>query len=117
MPSSVSIEWNGDRIIAELTEACRAAIDDVTDDTDKAASNSHWWRNRSGWLESQIITEPATIEGSTVTGKVGYTYSGTKGVRSGFYGLFLELRFPTIRPAGDATFPTLARRIRERLGR
>lgn len=115
MPSHVEFEWNGDKLLEQVTEAARVAVNDVTDDTDTVASNAHWWKNRTGYGEAHIETEAAKVEGSTVTGKVGATYSGTKGVRSAFYLLFLEYKTPFLRPAGDATFPTLAARIKERL--
>lgn len=115
MPSRVSFEWNGDRILERVTEATRTAIDDTTQAADDVASTSHWWRNRTGYGEAHIVTEAAKVDGSTVRGTVGATYSGTKGVRSAFYLLFLEYKTPFLRPAGDATFPTLADRIREKL--
>jgi hypothetical protein len=115
--SRVRLDWNGDAILAEVAEAARAAIDETTQAVDDDATTSHWWRNRSGYLQRKIVTEDAVINGHRVRGSVGATYSGTKGVRSAFYGLFLEYKLPWLRPAADRNFHTLADRIRRRLER
>lgn len=115
MPSRASLQWDGDKLIEQIVEAARRGVNDVLDDTDTVASNSHWWVNRTGYGEAHIETEPAKVEGSTVAGKVGATYGhGVKGVRSAFYLLFLEYKTPFLRPAGDVTFPTLPARIERR---
>lgn len=114
MPSRASFEWNGDKILERVTEAARKGVDDTTQATDDVATASHWWANRTGNLERNIVTEPAVVEGSRVVGKVGAT-TMRKGKRTGWYGLFLEYKLPWLRPAADETFPTLATRIRERL--
>lgn len=113
MPSRARLEWNGDEVLARVTRAAAAAIDDVTEAADKDASLSHPWKNRTGRLEANLVTEPARIEGDRVVGGFGTTR------RQGFYGLFLEtlfeMRFAFLRPAADRNFPTLAARIREKL--
>jgi hypothetical protein len=117
MPSRARLDWNGERVRARILEAARGAIDETLQAVDEDASNTHWWSNRTGYLERKILTRRAVIVGNRVFGKVGTTYSGVKGVRSAFYGLFLEYRNPWLRPAGDRQFPTLAARIRRRLAR
>lgn len=117
MASRARLNWNGDKVTANLAEAARVAINETTQATDDDATSSHWWSNRTGYLERKILTEPARFEGNRVIGRVGATNSGQKGVRSAFYGLFLELKLPWLRPAGDRQFPTLAARIRRRLAR
>jgi hypothetical protein len=116
MANRASLVWNGDAVLARVTEAARVSIDETLREADLDATASHWWRNRTGNLELNIVTEPAKIVGPVISGRFGYTYSGKKGVRSGFYGLFLEMKMPVLRPAADRTFPTLAAKIRARLG-
>jgi hypothetical protein len=102
-------------VIARMREAVRAAIDDVTEAAAADASMAHWWVNRTGMLESRIVSEDARHIGGHVTGRFGTTS------KLGFYGLFHEegtvheFARPFLRPAADRTFPTLAARIRERL--
>jgi hypothetical protein len=115
MPSRVKFDWNGDTIVQRVAEAARMAIDETLDEADADASSSHWWRNRTGNLEVNIVTERARRFGYHIRGRFGTTYSGVKGHRSGFYGLFLEYRTPFLRPAADRAFPTLAAKIRRRL--
>lgn len=115
MPTGARLEWDGDQLLERVTRAAIAAVNDTTQAADDDASASHWWKNRTGNLELQTITESAKLIGSRVVGSFGTTYSGTKGVRSGFYGLFLEYKFPFLRPAADRQYPTLAERIRGRL--
>jgi len=116
MPSHARLDWNGDKLLERVTEAARVSIDETLREADLDASASHWWRNRSGYGEAHILVEDAKVEGTRVSGSVGATYSGQKGVRSAFYLLFLEYRTPWLRPAGDVTFPGLASKIRRRLG-
>lgn len=114
MPNRARLDWNGDQLAARVREAARAAIDDTLREADADASMSHWWRNRTGNLELNIVTEDAEIAGDRVTGRFGTTRS-KKGERTGFYGLFLEYQTPFLRPAADRAFPTLAAKIKARL--
>lgn len=114
MASKARLEWNGDKIIERVAEAARLAIDDTTEAADVDASASHWWKNRTGNLELNIVTQNARIVGSRVIGAFGYT-TMKRGKRTGWYGLFHEYKQPTLRPAADRVFPTLAARIRRRL--
>lgn len=118
MTSKARLDWRGEELVAKVAKATRGAIDETLDEADADASNSHWWLNRSGNLELNIVTERAQIlvsRGYTrVRGSFGYT-TMKRGKRTGWYGLFHEYRLPTLRPAADRTFPTLAARIRRRL--
>jgi nitrate reductase alpha subunit len=116
MANRASLDWDGDKLLARVAEAARVSINETLRETDAVASSSHWWHNRTGYGEAHILVEEAKVEGTRVSGKVGATYSGQKGVRSAFYLLFAEYRTPWLRPAGDRVFPTLASKIRRRLG-
>ena len=111
--------WNGDEILRRVAEASAGAIDDVTEATDKDASANHWWKARTAprGLVGQLTTTPAVLKDGRVSGSVGATYSGRKGVFSAFYGLFLERKLPWLRPAFDRNFPTLPEHMRRRLMR
>lgn len=112
------LEWYGDAIREEIVVAARHSIDETTDEAAHIAATEHGWVSRSGNLEKQTISERAVVKGPFITGRFGATYDdGMKGIRSGFYGLFLEYRRPWLRPAADRTFPLLAQRIRRRLKR
>jgi hypothetical protein len=112
----VRVVWNGDKLLERVARAAAEAIDETTAATQADAETTHWWTPRHArGLESQLRTEAAVADGSRIIGRVGVTYSGQKGVRSGFYGLFLETKTPWLRPAGDRNFPTLAARIARRL--
>jgi hypothetical protein len=121
------LEWNGDATIERVRAAAAAAVDDVVDETRDDARVTHPWREdpkprtlKSGrrvntHLERTIQSEHAAADDPNPTGRVGYTR------RAGFVGLFHEEgtvhehAYPTLRPAADRHFPTLAERIAERL--
>jgi hypothetical protein len=106
---STRIRWNGAKVLAKVQDATAAAIDETTEDAARAAGASHWWRNRTGMLDSRIVSEKAERRAGRLVGKFGTTQG------LGFYGLFLERRNPFLRPAADAVFPSLAARIRGKL--
>lgn len=114
MTSHARLDWNGDDLIARVAEAAREAIDETLAEADADASASHWWVNRTGNLESEIVTEDARVEGTRVAGRFGTT-TMRRGRRTGWYGLFHEYTTPFLRPAADRTFPTLAAKIARRL--
>lgn len=101
------VDWRAQQIVERLLEAAREAIDETTAAAAQqaAVAASH----RTGRLAEETISEPAVVEGGKARGKFGSTR------RRGFYGLFLERRRPFLRPAADAVFPTLARRIKGRM--
>lgn len=118
MPSRATLDWHGDELVKKVTEAARGAIDEVTDEAVEDAQRSHAWLARRGrrGLEGEIVSAAAHVEGARVTGRFGTTR------RRGFHGLFHEEgtvhehERPFLRPAADRHFPTLAARIRRRLG-
>jgi hypothetical protein len=116
MASRARLDWDGEGLLARVAEAARLSIDETTQETDDDASVSHPWVNRDGRLEANIVTARARRIGrSRLVGRIGYTK------KQGFYGLFHdegtthEFARPTLRPAGDRSFPTLASKIRRRL--
>jgi len=116
MANRAALVWNGDAVLARVAEAARVSINETLREADADASASHWWRNRTGYGEAHILVEDAKIDGPLVSGRFGATYSGQKGHRSAFYLLFLEYKSAFLRPAADRNFPTLAAKIRARLG-
>lgn len=122
MGSKARLDWHGDRLIARVRQAVEAAIDETVDAARDDATATHPWNVDERFrrfrnikqpinphLEAQIKSEHATPGAANPRGRFGYTR------RRGFYGLFVEFRFPTLRPAADRQFPTLAGRIRRRL--
>lgn len=118
MPSRATLDWQGDKIIAAVTVAARAGINETLRAADDDASTSHEWVNRTDQLQEEIVVERARIDrshGLALVGRFGTTR------RRGFYGLFHEegtvheFARPFLRPAADRQFPTLAARIRARL--
>lgn len=109
MASRAKLDWNGDRFRERVRIAAEAAVNETVDDAADDARTSHWWRNRTGQLESELVVEH-THGAESPTAKFGTTR------RRGFYGLFLEYKTPFLRPAADRHFSTLAEKIRRRLG-
>lgn len=104
------VDWRGPQVRARVLAATKAAIDECTESAARDAAGNHWWRNRSGDLQGNIVSEPAKIENGRLVGRFGTSLR-----REGFYGLFLERKTPFLRPAADREFPALARRVRVRL--
>lgn len=107
----VVVHWRGDEVAKRVRAAALAAIDETLEQAAQDARDNHWWRNRSGSLEGNIVVEPAKPDGR---GRVSGRF-GTSLRREGFYGLFLERKHAFLRPAADREFPQLGRRIRVRL--
>lgn len=102
------VKWLGNLIAEEAIAATKLAIDDVTRAAADDAKQSHWWGNRSGDLERNTFSEPATLTAEgTVRGRFGSSLR-----REGFYGLFLERKTPWLRPAADRHFKDLRRVLR-----
>ena len=99
-------EWNGVEIARRVVAAQLAAVDEATAAAAEEGKKDHWWTDRSGNLERETISEPAQIVPGGVAGKFGTTR------KQGFYGLFLEIEHPFLRPIGDRVFPTLQERLR-----
>jgi len=110
------MEWNGDAIVERFRAVAREAVDATVDEARDDAELSHVWRNRRGQLEEELVSEHADPADVNPTASFGTTR------RRGFYGLFheegtrREHATPFLRPAADRWFPTLAAKIRERLG-
>lgn len=106
----LKLDWQGDKVVERVLNATRESVDESTEEAARVAAGSHWWRSRTGNLDSQIVNEPAVRTGNTaVKGRFGSTRD------KGFYGLFLERRNAFLRPAADSVFPRLVARIRSRL--
>lgn len=105
--------WHGDAIMAELLEAAREAVDEITGacvPLGRALVHKDTHR-----LEGGIGTIPATVAGDVVTGAYGV-------IDDPGYALAQEfLPEPQgkayIRPAADAEYPKLGDRIAKRLRR
>lgn len=103
--------WRGPQVAARVEAATKQAIDAITERAAEDAQANHWWQNRTGELESNIIAEPAERRADgRVVGRFGTSLR-----REGFYGLFLERRQPFLRPAADRNFPALPLEIRARM--
>lgn len=117
----MKVEWLGKELKSKIEAAEKAALDATTEAAAKRAEENHWWRNRTGNLEANIESVPATMnDAGQLEGKFGVTGPSSptwieKEGKSGFYGLFLERRTPFLLPAYDEEFPELPRRIKEAL--
>lgn len=109
----MGVTWYGNQIARRVTEAAIEAVDETTQAAADAAQQQHWWASRGdNNLQRQTINEHAEIvEDGAVAGRFGTTR------RKGFYGLFLELQQPFLRPAADQEFPHLGERMAEKLAR
>lgn len=105
---SILRKWNGPKVVANVVNAAKEAIDETTAAAAEEAKSSHGYQTRSGVLEEETISEPAEVKGHRITGRFGTTQ------RRGFYGLFKEYEEPFLRPAADREFPELAGRIAEK---
>lgn len=101
--------WKGPLVLEKVARATQLAIDDVTEHAALDAESNHWWSNQTANLEANVISEEAQRQKDKIKGKFGTTKD------RGFYGLFLELRTPFLRPAADRNFPLLARVIALRM--
>lgn len=98
-----------------LDQAARQAVDDVTAAAAIYAKQNHpGWNNVTGLAEGSIRMEPAVDEGERVVG-----YFGSYDVN---YFIWLEIGANghpgdyTLRRAADAEFPSLGRRLAQRIG-
>ena len=115
MPSRAKVDWRGDTLLRRIRVAATEGVNETLEAAATDARSSHEWRNRTGQLEEEIVTEDAHDTDANPTGSFGTTR------RRGFYGLFHEegteheFARPFLRPAADRQFPSLAQRIRRRL--
>lgn len=114
MPSRVTTQWNGDKILGRMERAVRGAVNETVDDARDDALATHTWENRTGQLEEELISVHAVAGERNPTASFGTTK------RRGFYGYFhevgtiREIARPFLRPAADRTFPGLKLRIARR---
>lgn len=117
MPSRAKLDWRGKEFVLQVRNAARLAVNETVDAARDDALASHEWVNRTGQLEEELISEHARPRSRNPLGRFGTTR------RRGFYGLFHEegtvheFARPFLRPAAARQFPSLALRIRRRLGR
>lgn len=104
----MGLEWRGEQVKAKVIAASLAAVTETTAAAAEEAKRDHWWENRTRHLQHETISDIAHRVPGGVAGKFGTTR------RRGFYGLFLELKHPFLRPVADRIFPTLAERLRRR---
>lgn len=132
---SKSLTWNGDAVSKRWKDAQVAGVNATMGAAVNHAKRNHPWKNRTGILEGAInITDPARPIATGV--------EGVWGVNDAVQARMLELggvitakhaealaiplpgggvvfrksvvipAYPYLRPAGDATYPTLGQRIR-----
>lgn len=107
------INWRGTEIADKVAAAAALAVDQTTANATNHAKQNHPWKNVTGTLEGSLQMRPAIKEGDHLVGQWGSFAVN--------YAIYLELGtrymhpYPYLRPAADATYPDLARRIRENL--
>lgn len=114
MPSLFQLLWRGQAIEDKMVEAAKRGVDATTAACVTHAKSNHPWKNVSGTLEGSIQMRAAEAQGPIVRGEWGsFTVN---------YAIWLEIGtsrmppYPYLRPAADAEYPGLARRIREAFG-
>jgi hypothetical protein len=104
------VEWNEDRIIAQLLEAARLAIDETT------AACVPIGQGRvhvdTGELQSKIAAVPAVISGDTVTGAYGVPDGPDYTAAQEYLPEPQGRAF--IRPAADQEYPKVGARLAAR---
>ena len=108
----MSLIWNGDAVIKEMTLATRKGIDETMGKCVVMAKNQlypgHGWEH--GWLHGSLKMEPSAMRGTHVV--------GTWGSFDIDYALYIEQgngRFSGynyLRSSADFEYPKLAGRIR-----
>jgi hypothetical protein len=113
--SSFQVNWQGDKVEANVREATRWGIDSTMADCVVTAMSEHNWENRTGILTGSIRMQPAVDQGDAITG-----YWGSFAV---IYARFLELgtrfipqgKYTWLQPSAERHYPSLALRIRAKL--
>lgn len=119
-----------------LTDACRKAVDDVTAAAAIYAKQNHpGWKNVTTHAEGSIRMEPAVVHGDIITGyfgsynvdyfiwlEIGHHVLSMRGFDKhgrgspeAAFGRFIPGDY-TLRRAADAEFPSLGRRLAQRIG-
>lgn len=117
----MTLRWTGRQVTARLKDAQVKGINATMGAAAIHAKLNHPWRNRTGTLERSIgVVEFAEEIGKGVQGiwgsqDVRYALIHELGGRAG-RGLRTRIRArPYLRPAADAQYPFLARRIKRAL--
>lgn len=135
--TSKSLKWNGKALTERMRTAQKLGVNKVLADSVVHAKLNHPWRNRTVTLEGDIIVGEFAHE---VPGGVEGTWGVAKGSKQAlileFGGTIVPVKakalrfqlpdgtwviaksvripaFPYLRPAADATYPTLAGHIRK----
>lgn len=69
--SSYALNWNGDKVLANVREATKWGMDSVMADCVITAMGNHPYQDRTGILTGSIKMEPAKDDGVNVTGYWG----------------------------------------------
>ena len=132
------LEWDGDQVKAKMRRAQAEGINSTMAGSAVHAKRNHAWRNQTGTLEGSLdVVEFATPDGkgqiSGVWGSRDVRYAriqelgGTirpvnakalfiPDAAGGIAAVVQEVTIPArpyLRPAADAVYPTLAKRIRQ----
>lgn len=136
MTASKSLTWNGEAVSARMKAAQVAAVNATMGAAVNHAKRNHPWKNRTGILEGAInITDPARPIATGVEGVWGVndavqarilevggviTAKNAAALAIPIPGGGVVFRksvtipaYPYLRPAGDATYPSLGMRIRK----
>lgn len=130
----MSLTWRGPQVTSRLQAAQIAGVNATMAAAVRHAKSNHEWQNRSGALEGGIdVVDYAHADGKGVTGTWGtrdvryaliHELGGTikpvqaKALAFEIDGQFIQVQSVTIparpylRPAADAEYPKLPRRIR-----
>lgn len=120
----MALNWRGNEVKRELARATRIGIDATMQAAVLHAKAKHKFVNRTGEAERSIrVVDSAREERGRIVGRWGSTgIVYFRRLEFGFQGtdrlgrVFDQPAFPALRPAAQAEYPNLARRIR-RAGR
>lgn len=110
------LEWNGRQVSERVKQATEEALRELLEECVQRARSDHGWQSRTGTAEMSIQVGEIVRDSKGIRGQWG-SYGGEAA-----YFVFLETGSSTIaaddtlRRAGDALYPELARRIRAKLG-
>lgn len=125
--SSFKMDWNGRALETKVERVTIIALNRVVDEARDDARENHAWIDRTGQLESNIVSEHARTKGylqgrgarkrmDPSEARLTASFGTTRG--AGFYGLFHEvgtvneIARPFLRPAADRNFGNLPHYIR-----
>ncbi len=107
----MSLDWKGDELISRFRRAQVEGIKATMAAAVIHAKRNHPWINRTGTLERSIdISEHATVTRTGARGLWG-SLDIVYALIQELGGQFIPAR-PYLRPAADAQYPGLARRIK-----